>query len=158
MAKKIKWDEAAGAAQNARRELPAVVAEYFAAGRAAVAGKGSPAAWHRLRLRTKRLRYTLELFAGCYGPGLDERLGALHEAQQILGDLNDCAAAGRLIDGLLPHHSPQRLRVRRFLDARARRKVAEFRAFWTGQLDKAGEEQAWQGYLSRARQSKSANR
>ena len=152
MAKKIKWDEAASAAQNARRKLPALAAEYFADGRAMVAGKQSPAAWHRLRLRTKRLRYTLELFRSCYGPSLEQRLHALHKAQQLLGDLNDCAAAGRLIDELLPSRSPQRLRLRRFLDARARRLLAEFREYWSQELDKAGQEQAWRGYLARARQ------
>src|SRR5690348_16720763 len=138
--KKIKWDEKASAAQNACRALPPLAAEYFAAGRAAVAGKPSRAAWHRLRLRTKRLRYTLELFRPCYGPALETRLDALHQAQQILGDLNDCAAAQRLIDGLLPARSPQRLRLRRFLDARARSKAAQFRTFWTTRFDKPGAE------------------
>lgn len=158
MAKKIKWDEAASAAQNARRKLPGLAAEYFAEGRAVVAGKGSPAAWHRLRLRTKRLRYTLELFRPCYGPGLEQRLHALRQAQQILGEINDCAAAGRLIDGLLPPRSPQRLRLRRFLDERARRKLGEFRDYWSKEFDKAGQEQAWRGYLARARQSARTSR
>ena len=149
MAKAIQWDETATAAMNARRKLPGMAREYFAEGRAVLAGKGSPAAFHRLRLRTKRLRYTLELFRPCYGPGLDQRLNALRRAQQILGDLNDCAAAGRLIEGLLPPRSPQRLRLKRFLDGRARRIVAEFRQFWTTQLDAPGQEQAWRAYLAR---------
>jgi len=148
--KKIKWDDSSGAAQNARRELPDLVAEYFAEGRDAVAGKRSATAWHRLRLRTKRLRYTLELFQPCYGPGLEQRLKALHEAQTILGDLNDCAASRRLINGLLPHGSPQRTRLHGFLDARAQRKISKFREFWK-EFDKAGEEKAWCTYLSRAR-------
>jgi CHAD domain-containing protein len=149
MAKTIKWDESATAARNARRNLPPLVEEYFAEGRAALAGKHSPAAFHRLRLYTKRLRYTLELFRPCYGPGLDRRLASLRRVQQLLGELNDCAAAGRTIDGLLPPRSPQRLRLHRFLDARARRNLAEFRQYWTAQLDAAGQEQAWRAYLSR---------
>lgn len=152
MAARIKWDEAAGAALNARRKLPALAAEYFAEVRDVIAGKPSAAQWHRLRLRTKRLRYTLELFRACYGPGLEERLKALHHAQQLLGDLNDCAAAQRMIDALLPRRSPQGLRLRRFLDARARRKQAEFRAYWSQDLDRPGQEQLWRGYLARARQ------
>jgi CHAD domain-containing protein len=151
MAGKIQWDEAAGPARNARRKLPGLVREYFAEGRALAAGKASAAAFHRFRLRTKRLRYTLELFRPCYGPGLDRRLQALHQVQQLLGELNDCAAARRIVDGLLPPRAPQRLRLHRMLEARARQKMAGFRAYWTGHLDAAGQEHAWCGYLARPR-------
>ena len=149
MAKTIKWDESVTAAGNAHCNLPPLVKKYFAEGRAALAGKDSLAAFHRLRLHTKRLRYTLELFRPCYGPGLDRRLASLRRVQQLLGELNDCAAAGRMIDGLLPPRSPQRLRLHRFLDTRARRNLAEFRQYWTTQLDAPGQEQAWRAYLSR---------
>jgi len=154
MAVKIEWDEDAGAARNARRKLPALIAEYFAEGRALAAGKISAAELHQFRLRTKRLRYTLELFRPCYGPGLDRRLKAVHQVQQLLGELNDCAAARRIIETLLPPRSPRRLRLGRFLDARARRKLAEFRAYWTGEFDAEGHEQAWRAYLTRSARRK----
>ena len=149
MAVKIEWDAAASAARNARRKLPALIAEYFTEGRALAAGKVSAAALHRFRLRTKRLRYTLELFTPCYGPGLGQRLKKVHQVQQFLGELNDCAAARRIIETLLPPRSPQPVRLGRFLDARARRKLAEFRAYWTGEFDAEGHEQAWRAYLAK---------
>ena len=70
MAKRIKWDEAATAAQNARRKLPALVKEYFTEGRAVARGKPSPAAIHRFMLRTRRLDYSLELFQSDIAPVL----------------------------------------------------------------------------------------
>ena len=93
----VAWDERAGAAVNARRELPHLAASYFARVRALLADDPSAPKLHRLRLLTKRLRYTLELFRPCYGPGLDTRLAALRRIQQSLGEVNDSAAAGRLV-------------------------------------------------------------
>ena len=152
MAKRIKWDEAATAAQNARRKLPALVKEYFAQGRAMVRGKPSPAAIHRFMLRTGRLAYSLELFQSCYGPGLAHRLDALRRVGQFLQDLDDCAAARRIYGGIFGRMSG--VRLRRFLDDRAHRKVAEFRACWTGEVDAKGQERAWRDYLARARQAR----
>ncbi|MEI9973986.1 MAG: CHAD domain-containing protein [Ignavibacteriota bacterium] len=50
---------------------------------------------HVIRLATKRVRYTLELFRPCYGPGLELRITSLQRLQQLLGEVNDCAAAER---------------------------------------------------------------
>jgi CHAD domain-containing protein len=146
VAKRIKWDEAATAAQNARRKLPALVKEYFAEGRAVARGKPSPAAIHRFTLRTRRLGYSLELFQSCYGPGLAQRLDALRRVEQFLQELDDCAAARRIFSGTA------QVRLRRFLDDRARRKLAEFRACWTAEVDAKGQERAWRVYLAWARQ------
>ena len=148
VAKKIKWDEAGTAAQNARRKLPALVKEYFVAGRAVARGKLSPAAIHRFTLRTRRLSYSLELFQSCYGPGLAQRLDVLRRAGQLLEELDDCAAARRIFG------RSSGVRLQRFLDDRARRKLAEFRACWTEEVDTKGQEQAWREYLTRARQAR----
>jgi len=90
-------DERAGAATNARRELPQLAASFFTQVRALLADDPAAPKLHRLRLLTKRLRYTLELFRPCYGPGLETRLASLHRIQQSLGEVNDSAAAGRLL-------------------------------------------------------------
>jgi CHAD domain-containing protein len=47
---------------------------------------------HRLRIRGKRLRYALEL-AGSAVPGCERTLKMLHEMQDRLGEINDCAMA-----------------------------------------------------------------
>lgn len=152
MAKKIKWDEAATAAQNARRKLPALAKEYFAEGRAVARGKPSPAAIRRFMLRTRRLGYSLELFQSCYGPGLAQRLDALRRVEQLLEEFDDCAAARRIFGSIFGRTSG--VRLRRFLDDRAHRKLAEFRACWTTEVDAKGQERAWREYLARARQAR----
>jgi len=148
VAKSIKWDEAATAAQNARRKLPALVKEYFTEGRAVARGKPSPAAIHRFMLRTRRLDYSLELFQPCYGPRLAQRLEALRRVEQFLQEFDDCRAARRLYGAMAE------VRLRRFLDDRARRKLADFRACWTAEVDAKGQERAWREYLARARQAR----
>ena len=61
-----------------------------------------PAERHRLRIRTKRLRYAAEFFGGLF-PGRknahrrDRLLSALKDLQSALGDLNDLANRDRLV-------------------------------------------------------------
>jgi CHAD domain-containing protein len=145
----LKWDERAGAAANARRELPQLAASYFARVRALLAGDPSPARLHRLRLLTKRLRYTLELFRPCYGPALETRLAALRRIQQLLGEVNDSADAGQLLSRPIGPASPQRARVLRYLEERAAVKAREFRKDWADVFDAPGQERWWTSYLAR---------
>jgi CHAD domain-containing protein len=145
----VAWDERAGAAANARRELPPLAASYFAQVRALLADDPSPVKLHRVRLLTKRLRYTLELFRPCYGPGLETRLAALHRIQQSLGEVNDSAAAGRLLSKSMSSASPQRARVLKFLEERAAIKAQAFRKDWAEIFDAPGQELWWTTYLAR---------
>jgi CHAD domain-containing protein len=145
----VAWDERAGAPANARRELPHLAASYFARVRALLAADPSAVKLHRVRLLTKRLRYTLELFRPCYGPGLETRLAALHRIQQSLGEVNDSAAAGRLLSKSMSSASPQRARVLNFLEERAAVKAQEFRKDWAEVFDAPGQELWWTTYLAR---------
>ena len=145
----LKWDQRAGAATNARRELPHLAASYFAQVRALLAGDPSPAKLHRIRLLTKHLRYTLELFRPCYGPGLEARLAALRRIQQLLGEVNDSTAAGRVLSESMSTASPQRARVLRYLEERAAVKSQEFRKDWAEVFDAPGQERWWTTYLAR---------
>ena len=155
--RRIQWDEQAAGA-NARRELPALVKEYFAWMRAFLARDPPPAELHRARLKTKRLRYTLELFRPCYGPGLDTRLAALRPLQQVLGDLNDAVASGELLAKSMPA-SPERAQVERFLEERAAALAQRFRKDWSEGFDAPGQELWWCVYLARnARARKGAVR
>lgn len=153
MAKKgsTKWDEAASAGENARAQLPAVAGGYFRAGRKLMKGSPSAEELHAFRLKTKRLRYTLELFRPCYSSTLEQRLESLKDIQTVLGEINDCAAAGRLALEALPAKSPQLTKVQRFLNARATRLTAEFRQHWKEKFDAPGREDWWVGYLARRR-------
>jgi CHAD domain-containing protein len=135
------WDEKADTAANARRELPKLTADYFARARKLLAQDPPPAELHALRLDTKRLRYTFELFRPCYGPGLEARIEALRRVQQLLGEVNDIVTAAALL--------PQRARARRVLENRAQAKAQEFRRHWAEAMDAPGQEDRWAAYLAR---------
>jgi len=144
----LVWNRRLGAAENARRRLPAMVRSFFAETRRLLAADPLPAELHVIRLAGKRLRYTLELFRPCYGPGLHTRLADLQQLQQILGEVNDCAATEQLIRRLTPH-SPSRMAAGEFLQKRAWAKAAELRRQWQEDFDAPGKEQWWLLYLSR---------
>ena len=144
----IEWDDRVGAAANARRKLPALLAAYFANVRGLLEKEPSPPKLHRLRLATKRLRYTLELFRPCYGPGLETRLAELRHVQQLLGEVNDSVATRRFLSKAM-QASPQRTRVAKFLDQRTAHTALEFRKQWTEVFDAPGRERWWTGYLRR---------
>jgi CHAD domain-containing protein len=147
--KHIKWDENSGPADNARHHLPALVADYFARVRETIGGQASASEMHALRLLTKRLRYTLELFRPCYGPGLRVRLAALRQLQQCLGEMNDCAAAARMLAGYVKKNSIQQRQLDQFLAQRGFERAAEFRRIWTQEFDAPGKQQWWIRYLAR---------
>jgi CHAD domain-containing protein len=145
---KPHWNERLGAAANARHELPRLVKEYFAQVRQLLAANPPPPQLHVIRLASKRLRYTLELFRDCYGPGFKTRLASLQQLQQVLGDVNDCAAAERLIGELIPK-SATRQRYQEFLHRRAAAKAVELRKEWHQVFDAPGREQWWTAYLAK---------
>src|SRR5580700_10388340 len=115
----VEWSGRASAEVNARRQLPHMMNEYFAEVRDALTEKQSPARLHRIRLASKKVRYTLELFRSCYPTDeFDARLEALKNVQTSLGDVNDAVAAWRLLREMAPQ-SPQRQALREFLKSRA---------------------------------------
>jgi len=146
-ASRMKWNERGSAEANARRQLPRMMSEYFAEVREAMKGKQSPARLHCIRLASKKVRYTLELFRSCYGAGeFDARLEALKDVQTSLGDVNDAVATWRLIAKMIPH-SPRRKALRRFFEERAAKKADEYRRHWTEQFDAPGRQNWWTEFL-----------
>jgi CHAD domain-containing protein len=148
-APQIAWNEKSSAALNARRRLPELIPWYFAGGRALLAGNPPVADFHRLRLATKRVRYTLELFRPCYGPALERRIDELKGVQQLLGELNDIVAFQRM---LAERNEPgsRQARLEGFLVSRLDDKVKEFREYWSGTFDAPGRELRWTKYLGRS--------
>jgi CHAD domain-containing protein len=140
----IKWDEKAGVSPNASRELPRMVTAYFSRVREVLAEDGTPRELHQLRLASKRLRYTLELFRPCYPKGLEERLDALKKLQDWLGEVNDAVASGRLLRRALK----RRPKVRKFLDDRAAQQAAGFNRYWKETFDAPGQEAWWTDFLA----------
>jgi CHAD domain-containing protein len=152
---KIDWDEKVDAVENARTFLPKLVEEYFGLGRELLAANVAPPELHALRLASKKLRYTLELFRPCYGPGLAARIDALKSLQQMLGEINDTVAAERTILEVLLAKTPESRRAIQFLRKRGREKAEEFRNHWITVFDRDGQERWWTEYL--ARQARARN-
>ena len=147
---RIQWNERATAAANASRELPRMMADYFHAVRDALRAKPSPASLHTIRLASKKVRYTLELFEPCYGAAFAERMQALKDVQTSLGDVNDAVAAERLLSDAMPQ-SARRKTLRAYLRKRAVEKAEEFRTHWTERFDADGEERRWIEFLKKPR-------
>jgi CHAD domain-containing protein len=145
----IPWDDSSTASANARARLPAMVQAYFEEGRKLTGAELPNARMHRFRLETKGLRYTLELFRACYGPGLERYLAALRKIQDCLGAINDYETSKALIAARLPRTAPERIKMERVLTARAKRKSLEFRRYWQQTFDKPGVMQRWRKYFSR---------
>jgi len=135
------WKPGEAAIEDARRVLPELVRAYFAAGRK-LTEKSGPKALHRFRLKTKRLRYTLDAFETIYGHGLKRRSGSLKTIQTSLGDANDCAVLLRESGSELPE------KVRAWLVERADQSRQEFLKFWKDEFDATGEEKKWEKYLT----------
>jgi len=145
-----EWAHDQGPGANARSALPPLVTAYFALVRKVIAdAKASPEKLHGLRLATKQLRYSLELFRPCYGPGLKTRLGELREVQQLLGDIADCTATQKTLSKSVNSRAAL-APVKDFLRKRSESKVAEFRQHWVEVFDTEGRERWWTGYLERA--------
>jgi CHAD domain-containing protein len=135
------WDTAKSAEENASQKLPALTQAYFRAGRTLFAAKPTAGAFHKFRLKTKRFRYTLELFQPCYGPGLEQRLKLLRNIQDLLGEINDCAATQKLLGA-------QPASVWKFLEHRIALKARVLQMSWQA-FDTTGQESWWMNYLAR---------
>jgi CHAD domain-containing protein len=110
------------AEENLQRLLPAMMQDLFRAGREAVRPEASHRAMHQFRLKTKRVRYTLELFETVYGNRTRPMMGSLKGLQAKLGAINDCATTIEMIR-----------RDRGAADAVRRlagKREAEFRVYW----------------------------
>jgi CHAD domain-containing protein len=141
----MRWDKRTGVAANARRQLPPMVAAYFSQVREFLAADAPPRRLHRVRLASKRLRYTLELFRPCYPAGLEERLEALKKLQDWLGEVNDAVASGSLLRAALKRQP----KVRKFLEDRAGEKAAEAVRYWKETFDAPGQEAWWTDFLAK---------
>ena len=120
--RRIEWDEKTGVLPNVQRELPRLIAAYFSRVRKVLAEDGSPRKLHKLRLASKRLRYTLELFETVYGNKTKPMMGSLKGLQAKLGAINDCATTLEMVR-----------RDRGAADAVRRlagKREAEFRMYW----------------------------
>lgn len=142
-----EWSATESCAENARRVLPAMAAEYFTLGRSVCGGEPSPSDLHNFRLAGKRLRYSLELFRDHYDPSLAELLANLKTVQRHLGAMSDCMATVTLIEEEGLSNSENSRRLTRYLETRQRAHVAEFLGYWKSHFATPEQAEAWESYL-----------
>jgi CHAD domain-containing protein len=110
------------AGEAARRLLPAMAEELFREGRRAALPNSTRQRMHRLRLKAKHVRYTLEIFEPVYGRKTKLMVEALRGLQAKLGAINDCATTLEMIR----RERNAAASVRRL----AVKREAEFRTYW----------------------------
>ncbi|MGH9645276.1 MAG: CHAD domain-containing protein, partial [Bryobacteraceae bacterium] len=96
--------------------------EVFRAGRGAALPKSTRLRMHRLRLKAKEVRYTLELFEPVFGSGTQTIMESLKGLQEKLGAINDCETTLEMIH----RDRSAAATVRRLAGERE----AEFRTYW----------------------------
>jgi CHAD domain len=135
----MKLHPSQSAADNARAVLPKMARRYFEAGRKAIEGKRPPDELHAFRLKTKRFRYTLELFSPLYGPNMNRYLKALRELQGALGKISDYQAIQRVLAGDRKLESQ--------IDHALKGKLRDLRHVWRA-FDAPGQLKRWRAYLA----------
>ncbi len=70
-----------------------------------LAGTLHPEEYHNLRIRCKRLRYTLESFSALLGDGHLQMVAALKNIQDLLGEMNDATVMLGYIDTIERHYT-----------------------------------------------------
>jgi len=139
-----EWVLGETVAENLARILPGMAADFFAAGRAALAKGSHYHSLHQFRLRTKRFRYALELFPDFYANELPARLQLLRGLQDLLGAINDCVTTIPLLGKDRQGTSAVRLLLKR--------REGEFRRFYRLHYPPQAEAD-WISWLSSPRKS-----
>jgi CHAD domain-containing protein len=140
--KKKPWKKSRSLRENLRTHMPKLVRRYFGAGSEAMTVGTTWEDMHSFRLRTKRFRYTLEIFADLYGPAMESRIELLKKVQTYLGDINDAIVTISLLDRV---EETQAIRTR--LAARAEALTEELREYWRSTFAAPGAERRWTQYL-----------
>jgi CHAD domain-containing protein len=123
--------------ERAQRQLPLLLDDFL---HAAPTADSSDDDFHRLRIAGKRLRYAMELFAGCFEEGMTRLLETLKGAQELLGRLNDWRTQGELLEELLddeklsPRTRRSAERLLRLYRRRRTRGRKECLEFWRARL------------------------
>ena len=129
-----------------KRIYAKLLRRYFRRGRKLVRRQAGPEELHRFRIRTKRLRYVIELYAGRTA-ALADALRELREIQSVLGSMQDQTMIiayfeRRLMDVRTPQRQTEYMRVLH----RARMRQSAFRTSFFrrwARLESVGTERRW---------------
>ena len=103
-------DPAAAVSHNARRILAVRVAELYS-WTPVIPHPEAVEPLHAMRISAKRLRYTLELFAGDFGGEGERAIAQIREVQEMLGTLHDIDVRINLIEDELASTSLEHART-----------------------------------------------
>jgi CHAD domain-containing protein len=131
----------------AQQTLPGLAAAFFEAGQSAADPSADRKTLHKFRIRSKKFRYALELFAPQYGPTLETRMEILRNIQTRLGGINDCFATQALLDEYRKGHKPLVGQAKEKLEKKALTQIRAFRVYWKKTMDQA-QKDTWIEYLS----------
>ena len=158
MARKVKprWRGRQTPSTNARSVLPDLTLRYLqVAGKVLANERPSAKTLHKLRLETKRLRYTLDMFRLSLGSMVNDRIEMLRQLQGYLGDLNDCVTTRELLFGKSRARPPQLGQVWKFLDGRVAAKTADLMRHLRENFQGAAQQEQWTDYRARAGKARS---
>jgi CHAD domain-containing protein len=100
---------------------------------------------HNMRIASKRLRYTLEIFAPCFsGKDFEKVSSQVKAVQEQIGEIHDRDVRGPLLQAFLDSHAAHRPEIRagleRLIESQQAERAALYRkflAFWN-KLQKQG--------------------
>jgi CHAD domain len=147
--KPLRWNAELTVAENCRAQLPAALRRYLEFGDELVKANVHPRELHRLRLATKHIRYSVEVFSDLFGPRIQELLKILREAQQRLGAISDATATGAWLKKQTLSRQSETLLLNEFLEARTSKQAGAFNRFWQKHFGDPAERQRWLVYLER---------
>jgi CHAD domain-containing protein len=134
----------ANISQTARQMLPAMAVDFFKQGDQAAADKVIPKELHRFRLTCKKFRYTLELFTPLDGDVINSKLEAIRRGQMLLGDISDYETVRNMLSQYEDAEP-----ITAWLRKRQRKKLLEFREYWTTTFDDKNQRRDWLESLKR---------
>jgi CHAD domain len=147
--KPLRWDAELTVAANSRSQLPAALQRYLKFGDEMLSRDVHPRELHRLRLATKHIRYSVEVFAGLFGPRIQELLKILRETQQRLGAISDATATEAWLKKRTLSRDPEVVRLTAYLEERASNQANAFPGFWQKHFGDPAERERWLIYLQR---------
>jgi CHAD domain-containing protein len=121
------------ATETPERLLVPLARKFFRAGERASAKDSSVTDLHRFRIRSKKFRYSVELFRDIYGPVAEEWIGQIKRLQTLLGDMNDFRVTRELIEELEPD-TP----IAAAFGKKQEKKADAFRKLWKDEYSGAG--------------------
>ena len=88
-----------------RKRLASLAVEFFNAGAEAATDDSAPEALHNFRIRSKKFRYTLELFPSLYDSDLARRIATIRKLQTRLGEINDFISTAAMLKRYRREHA-----------------------------------------------------